>query len=158
MRLRSLSNLTATWILTMIPVPTLAAKCAAHPTNLAEMRDCYRPLLIFAASKDDPKLDKQLNELRNHAPDLRERNIVVVVMIGNGEYPSSEQIGNTPIERVESVEAQRIRSKFQIGNSSFVALLVGKDGGEKSRHEDVFSVAKLNSTIDAMPMRQAEMR
>jgi len=31
-------------------------ECPMHPQTLAQMRDCYRPLLIFAPTADDPRL------------------------------------------------------------------------------------------------------
>jgi len=156
MQLSTLSRLAVAWMLTVIPVSSLSASCSTHPSSLGAMRNCYRPLLIFSASKDDPKLEKQLNELRTHVADISERNVLVVVMVADGSYPSSGQLANVPVATVDRDEARRIRSQFQIGNDDFVALLVGKDGGEKSRQTAVFPVAKLNATIDAMPMRQAE--
>jgi hypothetical protein len=44
------------------------------------------------------------------------------------------------------------------GASSFAVVLVGKDGGEKRRSNDVVAVEELFAQIDAMPMRQSERR
>lgn len=38
-----------------------------------------------------------------------------------------------------------------------MVILIGKDGGAKLRSEKPLSMAKLQETIDAMPMRQDEM-
>ena len=40
----------------------------------------------------------------------------------------------------------------------FEAVLVGKDGGEKLRSPEPLTPERLFETIDAMPMRQQEMR
>jgi hypothetical protein len=158
MRLPTLSHQITAWMLTMISISTLSASCPAHPATLIAMRNCYRPLLIFSSGKDDPKLEKQLDELRMHVADLRERNVLVVVMIEDGDHPTTDQLGSIPMATIDRDEARKIRRRFEIGNDDFVALLVGKDGGEKSRQTTIFPVAKLNTTIDSMPMRQAEMR
>lgn len=41
---------------------------------------------------------------------------------------------------------------------TFVAILVGKDGGEKYRSADPIAPQTLFDLIDAMPMRRREIR
>jgi hypothetical protein len=51
-----------------------------------------------------------------------------------------------------------LRGRFGVTGNSFAAILVGKDGTEKLRHDAPVTAAKLFATIDAMPMRRREMR
>src|SRR5271165_4452858 len=57
--------------------------CPTTPTSLSSMRDCYRPLLLFAPSMNHPELAHQLDELRAHASEVKERDIMVVAVVSN---------------------------------------------------------------------------
>ena len=57
-----------------------------------------------------------------------------------------------------SAEAKALRLQLGLGNEPFQAVLVGKDGGAKLRAAKPISALELMATIDAMPMRQEEMR
>ena len=48
--------------------------------------------------------------------------------------------------------------RFGPGTEPFLAVLVGKDGGAKLRAAKPITARELMTTIDAMPMRQDEMR
>jgi len=48
--------------------------------------------------------------------------------------------------------------KYQVDASKFTFILVGKDGGEKYRCNKLLSIQQLFGLVDAMPMRNAEMR
>lgn len=49
--------------------------------------------------------------------------------------------------------------QYKVGSSqAFVLVLVGKDGGEKYRSEKLTTPVELFTIVDAMPMRQSEMR
>ena len=45
-----------------------------------------------------------------------------------------------------------------IPNEPFTVILIGKDGGEKFRSTSILSTSRLFAMVDAMPMRQAEIR
>jgi hypothetical protein len=49
-----------------------------------------------------------------------------------------------------------IETRF--GPAAFSVVLIGKDGGEKLRQTTPLTPADLFALVDAMPMRQAEMR
>jgi len=57
--------------------------CPATPTSLLSMRDCYRPLLLFAPSMNHTEFAHQLDELRAHASEVKERDIMVVAVVSN---------------------------------------------------------------------------
>ena len=120
------------------------------------MRDCYRPLVIFAPSASDVRFTQQLAELTHQAADLRERNIVVVMSTADHQTIAASDLQKLPATQLGPKENAKLRDRFKISNDSFVVLLVGKDGGEKMRKQKIVTVDTLNHTIDAMPMRQAE--
>ena len=58
---------------------------------------------------------------------------------------------------VDAGQARRLLSEFGIGANTFSAVLIGKDGGEKLRVNDVPDLAAIYAVIDGMPMRGSEM-
>ena len=58
---------------------------------------------------------------------------------------------------VDTNQAQRLRSALGIGANSFSVVLIGKDGGEKLRVNDVPDLQAIYAVIDGMPMRGREM-
>jgi hypothetical protein len=128
----------------------MPAQSPPSPTTLARLRDHYRPLLLFAASPDDPSLLAQLHMLKDSAPGLFSREVVLIAVPFNTPPPTELALTQT--------EAEAARKRFGIAPNQFVALLLGKDGGEKLRSRKPIPFSKLQDTIDAMPMRQGEMR
>lgn len=122
------------------------------------MRDCYRPVLLFAAKADDAELLRQLQEFRNHGEALRKRDIRVVVLLADHTEPAANALHGLPLATFNEAQQEAARKRFDIHQGTFTALLIGKDGGEKMRSYSIVPAAGLNKTIDAMPMRQDEMR
>ena len=48
--------------------------------------------------------------------------------------------------------------KYKASAQIFTFILIGKDGGKKIRSHEPVNLEKLYQIIDAMPMRQAEMK
>lgn len=152
------SSIHLTLFLLLIP-PAMHARensCPAHPATVAAMRDCYRPLLIFAPSASDARLQQQLKAFDPHTPDFRERDVLVVVNTKDGKPVNPSALQSLRTTKLDAAESEKLRHRFNISDDSFVVLLVGKDGGEKYRSENIVTVATLNHKIDAMPMRRAE--
>ena len=51
-----------------------------------------------------------------------------------------------------------LKDELKIDDNNFQFILIGKDGGVKLRSNTTVKSEKLYGIIDAMPMRQAEMR
>ena len=47
--------------------------------------------------------------------------------------------------------------QFAIGDDAFSVVLIGKDGGEKLRVNEVPDLQAIYAVIDGMPMRSREM-
>ena len=119
-------------------------------TTLAQLRDRSRPLLLFAAAPDDPSLLAQLTRLKNAAAGLRERDVLIIALPYKDPSPTEVSLS--------AADAQVARRLFHVAPEDFTAILLGKDGGEKYRSKKPISFEKLKSTIDAMPMRQDEIK
>ncbi len=134
-------------------MPALSrAECNPHPKTLAAMHDCYRPLLVFAASADDSQLQAQISQLQSNSDGSKERQLLLVPILLPGGNLSLPEI-HTPSATFTPEEEAAARSKFH-QHSNFEVVLLGKDGGEKLRSTTPISFEKLQSLIDAMPMRQ----
>ncbi len=82
---------------------------------------------------------------------LRERDLVALDV--DADPPT---VDGRPMHR-EDVAS--LRARFAPADDACEVVLVGKDGGEKVRQRDAaVSLADLMLAIDAMPMRQQEMR
>lgn len=96
-----------------------------------------RPVLLFADSEADEAYRAAVRALAAAEEGLTERDIVV--------------LADTDPSRATALR-QRLHP------SGFTMILVGKDGGMKLMSGDVIPVETLFETIDAMPMRQNELR
>ena len=92
-----------------------------------------RPILIFG-EEGDPRIDEQMVLFSEAALELEDRRNVIIV-----ETDPSSQLW------------QYYRPK------GFAVILVGLDGGEKFRNNQVTDPDDLNELIDTMPMRQQEL-
>jgi Domain of unknown function (DUF4174) len=110
----------------------------------------YRPVLVFAPDGADAKLRQQKSIIAAQSGVMRERDIVVVYVVG-GDV--SHAFGPAP-----GGDASALRARYGVASGAFAALLVGKDGGVKLKSSEPLSAGRLSSVIDAMPMRQDEMQ
>ena len=94
-------------------------------------------MVLFGPSAQDKTYRHALVGLDAARANLRDRDIVVL----------ADVTPNTP---------SAIRQ--QLEPNGFLMLLVGKDGGIKLRSQEIIPVKTLKRTIDAVPMRQREMR
>lgn len=98
----------------------------------------YRDVWIFSPAADNASFIMQKSML-NDAAGLKERDIKVHEIVG---FKGNENL----------------LKKYGASQKGFTFILFGKDGGQKLRSHEPLSSEKLYRTIDAMPMRQAEMK
>lgn len=147
--MRSTRIATVAAILPLLSLP-VAAQQMSGLMRLESLRNQARPLLIFAPTTTDARLEIQLRTLQEHAAQASDRQLVPIGLVYRNPSPTAAQL--SPEE--ETV----VRRRFNVDPTAFVVILIGKDGGEKLRSSKPFSMQQLNGTIDAMPMRQEEMR
>lgn len=133
----------------MIAPLALAAAAVAAPTPapplLAACRGHERVLILFAPAAEDARLADQERLLAPAAGGLRERDLRVARVLGDGTDGLSDEAG-------------RLRRRFGVADGAFAVRLIGKDGHVAIRRATPITAAALFATIDAMPMRQDEMR
>jgi len=127
----------------MIPFLLAAALAPAPaPDTMAAMKWERRVLLLAAPGADDAGLIAQRRALAGWDEAAHERDLAVVTVIGDRVSGVSDAAGV-------------LRRRYRLPAGRFVAILIGKDGGEKLRSTKPIDVEVLAETIDAMPMRRA---
>ena len=110
-----------------------------------------RIILLFAPSSDFDAYQRQMQEFEGQEDGILDRDLIVLEIFEVGQSRSGH------ISLSEGV-APRLRRQFHVGEGEFVFILLGKDGTEKLRSNNPVSFSELFRLIDAMPMRQEEMR
>jgi len=110
-----------------------------------------RILVVFAESEETGPFKTQKRILKNEEDGVLDRDLIIVEVIENGESRARGV-------RFPEETAGNLRRQFQVAPGAFQVILIGKDGGEKLRRGEPVSAADLFGIIDAMPMRQQEMR
>ena len=122
-----------------------------NPTDLSQYRWEKRIVLIFTPNSTNTMYQNQLRTFLNHRSGFEERDLITFQLFGKGKGKLSEQT-------LSSENVQELYRQFGIGKNEFTVILIGKDGSEKLRTTDLLPVRKLFSVIDAMPMRQRELK
>ena len=138
--------------LTVIFLVTSAALGPAK-AMAAELSDYLwerRPLLLFAPTESDPRLIETMRRIEASRCDFVDRDMVLGRIVTEGTSTLDGHV-------VDTNQAQRLVSQFGIGANSFSVVLIGKDGGEKLRANDVPDLQAIYAVIDGMPMRGSEM-
>ena len=139
--------------LTLIVLATITAlgSPSAAAAELGDYRWTHRPLLLFAPTDNDPQLVETLSRIDASRCAFLERDMVIGIVLTEGQSTLAGQ-------PVNPVESQRLSDRYAIGENAFTALLIGKDGGEKLRVDEVPDLSTIYTVIDGMPMRNSEMR
>ena len=117
-----------------------------HPL-LSKYQWDHRLLLLFSPTEEDERYKLQLEELHRYQAGLWERDVLLFhVFLHKLLMPDGS--------RRDPSEAGSLRRHFIIPEKETVALLIGKDGGEKLRSRDLLTAQRLFLTIESMPMRK----
>lgn len=109
-----------------------------------------RILLVFSAD-DKLNLQKQMAVFEEHQAEIEERDLVVfTIEQASVNHPDGKVYGEDA--------ATKLREQYEVAANSFSVILIGKDGTEKLRQNEILDTEKLFARIDGMPMRQQEMR
>jgi Domain of unknown function (DUF4174) len=138
----------------VLAVSVLSTALASGTAMAAELGDYLwkrRPLLAFPPSQDDPRLVETLSRIEASRCDFVDRDMVLGVVVAEGTSTLDGQ-------DIDPDEAQRLTRQYAVGANVFTVVLIGKDGGEKFRVNDVPDLQRIYDLIDGMPMRGAEMR
>ncbi len=103
------------------------------------MENPPRKLLVFG-NGDCAMLNKQVQIFSESKSEMNERDIVVEQFCLNKENKNKFTSWKVPID------------------SSFMLLLIGRDGGEKFRSYKLVNAKVIFDMVDAMPMRMQEIK
>lgn len=132
----------------MICVALCASCWAQQAASRTSFDEKERTLVISAPSFEDPAFLQQNQFLSATRGELAERDVVVVhVIAGILDAPFQKQF-----------DAESLRRFVGLPSLEFGVALVGKDGSVKLRQSKPIDMATLFDIIDAMPMRQQEIR
>ena len=104
-----------------------------------------RLLIVFAPNAASPALAEQRRDAAAAAAAYAERDLVTVEVVGDAVRGASD-------------DATALRRRFRAPAAAFRAVLVGKDRNVALVSPTPLTASRLTATIDAMPMRRAEMR
>lgn len=131
---------------------------AAQPFSLDAHRWQHRVLLVFATSEQDPRLEQQRVLFAEERAAFEERHLLLLELVG-AEHGAIRPFGLPETRQSLSADAvAELRRRFAVPLDTFAAVLVGKDGTEKVRYEAPAKPNAIYERIDAMPMRQREMK
>jgi hypothetical protein len=100
---------------------------------------------MFSPTADDPRFTRQSGQLSSLTRQPTFRSLIVVGVAGDTVIGVSDTAG-------------ALRKRFGVSPKAFEVVLVGKDGDVALRRTNVVPSQQLAATIDAMPMRQDELR
>jgi hypothetical protein len=144
-------------MIALLLIATLALP-PAPPQLLASLIDRNRVLLIFAPNQQDERYQQELRLLARHSAELRERDVVIVPNLIDAGAPTSQDTLRQSTQLLSPQEQIASRKRYGVPPGEFTVILLGKDGGEKLRSKTPLAMDVLDRTIDAMPMRQDEIR
>jgi glutathione peroxidase len=128
-----------------------SSRAAEHVAfDLNDMRWKKRVLLVFAESREDDGLGSFRTAWDRDESEVLDRDLVLVEVISKDQ----SRIGKRSLA---AASAKRLQRRFQPGSDGTTFILIGKDGSEKLRTAEL-RLDTLFERIDAMPMRQREMR
>ncbi|MES1026179.1 DUF4174 domain-containing protein [Gloeocapsa sp. BRSZ] len=136
-------------LLIISPNPSLTATTPIM-LNLQSYQWKNRLLLVSAPSENTSEYQQQMQLFSNQTAEFADRDLLLIELFANG---TSRINGNT----ISSEDVTQIKQQFNIGNE-FSVILVGKDGTAKRRETTPVEPTAIFQQIDAMPMRQQEMR
>lgn len=137
------------FILTVLATGGMFGSATVGAADLDDYLWRSRPLLLFAPTPNDTRLTETLSRIQVSRCEFTDRDMVTGVVVAGGDSTLDGQ----PVSRDE---ARRLRTQFAIGPDAFAAILIGKDGGEKWRADDVPDLQRIYAVIDGMPMRGRE--
>jgi hypothetical protein len=149
----SLLKLTKTMMLVLVVIIALSIfwNEDTWSMDLSQFKWKNRLLLIFAPKNNDPFFSALQNEISAQKSEVLVRDLVVFKIFETGpSFMDTTQIDHTT--------AESIRKQFDVPPGRFTVILVGKDGGVKLMRNAMVKLKDIFALIDAMPMRQEEMR
>lgn len=133
--------------LSVASIAAMASFALAAPTGAAAVRT----VIIHADSSSNADYCSQARTLLDSADGLRERDMIVVSIIGM-------ETAKVLVGPEQHPRTQQPSASNQPTRNGFYVTLIGKDGQEKFKSDKPVDPELLFSLVDGMPMRRLEMR
>lgn len=128
--------------------------CKVQPSTLAEAKDCWRPLLVFSPTDNNPQLLAQEHILDQDADDMMDRFVLLVPIVPNAKHTPTPL--DAPWTIMPQAQMDQIRARFHIPNNRFQVILLDEDGDPALRSNAPISTGRLKAVIHNMPRRKIE--
>ena len=103
-------------------------------------------ILLFAKSRSDASIDRQLSLFQERRPELDERDAVVITVLGDRDAIAAVGYVTLP-----AGASRDLRKQFAPNPVGMTAVLVGKDGREMGRWSHIVQPDELLDLIDSAP-------
>ncbi|HSO47404.1 MAG TPA: DUF4174 domain-containing protein [Rhizobiaceae bacterium] len=142
-----MKRLLGMFIALLIAAPAVPA--SANP--LESLQGKKRAVLLFARSRSDASLDRQMAMLGEQRTGFDQRKTVVFNVAGGREPMTFIGFASLPFGAGRDLQTQ-----FAPASQGLTVVLVGLDGTEKGRWQHPVNPQVLFDLIDSMPIRQEE--
>lgn len=137
------------FVLAVVLTGSALGSTVASAAELGDYLWTSRPLLVFAPSDSDPRLVDTLNRIEASRCEVVDRDMVIGVVVTEGTSSLDGQAIGTD-------QSHQLMKQYGIEENAFTVVLIGKDGGEKLRVNEVPNLQTIYAVIDGMPMRKRE--
>jgi hypothetical protein len=145
-------------LLSLLPVSLMAQ---SSPDTVDFRLDAHqwehRLLFLFVPGEAPDQLEIQEEAFADRDTGFRDRDLLLITLIGATDGTVRDAPG-AQAQPLTGAAVERLYNRFSVPADSFRVILVGKDGTEKRRNAEPVTARSIFDTIDAMPMRQREMR
>lgn len=139
----------------MLPKPSLAGDTVNFQFDQHLWK--HRILVIYSPNENFDTYVMQKKRFRDSFSGFAERDLLLLSSFSKTEALIRDAPDTNP-KKVMADSARSIHNRFKFSNNQFMIFLIGKDGTKKLRSRGPVSIKTIFNTIDAMPMRQREMR
>jgi len=129
---------------------TILLNVQIHAQDLTKHQWKDRVLLIVTDNPNSKEFQKQVKTLKHQETELKNRKLIIYQIT-----PSEYKMGFS--EEKKWIKNDKLYNNTKTIDNSFEVILIGLDGGEKLRQNELLSADKLFDVIDGMPMRRSEI-
>lgn len=129
----------------------LSAHLVNGQSDMLEQYQWKNRLILLFGPASESLVEEQITELEKDPAGIKDRDLLIFHVDGD----EVSFIGKSSNSKLS---AHRLRNRYDTSEDEFRYILIGKDGGVKLNKKEFVPNKDLYSIIDAMPMRQREMR
>jgi len=145
-------------LLSLVPILVMAQPASDSVDFRLEAHQWeHRLVFVFVPSGADDVRAAQEEQVDGHDAGFRDRDLLLLTLRG-AEEGTLRTAPGADARELTPAAVERLYDRFDVPADAFRVVLVGKDGTEKRRDAEPVTARSIFDTIDAMPMRQREMR